>query len=123
MTHNAWKTYLTCCSTLAKRTTRKILNTDDRLLILFDVVKISTRARATMVRSSLFLHKAPCCLSVCLVNLQQCLLDLVSGFSVGNVHDMGLMIRHLPWIGAGGQQAQGHFSANQAIQALESQQP
>ena len=47
---------MTCCSTLARRTTLKILNTEERLLTLSEAVKMSTSARVTMTRSSLFLH-------------------------------------------------------------------
>lgn len=47
---------MTCCKTLSRRTTLKIRNTDDRLVTLLDVTKISTNARMTMTRSSLFLQ-------------------------------------------------------------------
>ena len=49
--------YLTCCSTLSSLTTLKIRKAEDRLLTLLDVTKMSTKAKITITRSSLFLHQ------------------------------------------------------------------
>ena len=50
------RAYLTCCRTLSRRTTLKMRNTEDRLLTLLEVTQMSTIARITITKSSLFLR-------------------------------------------------------------------
>ncbi len=62
--------YLTCCSTLSSRTTLKIRKAEDRLLTLLDVTRMSTKAKITITRSSLFLQRHVCLLfHLCIVRL------------------------------------------------------